>query len=377
MGRTEALQRNAQKIRDAWNSWDHPHDEGPIISVSRLVSQTAYEHAKTLLRWKRGEEEVNNHNPFWTMRGDTLAGASLEDVDHEEVKVTLPLDVGDAEYDWVLEGHLDGAEVIEDGGELWLVVDEHKVHNNVGEAEVEKARRQGTLYLGLFWYVTEHFDELEGQLREHGITNVHGDGPTFPLADWVLDPDLPTYNPDAVELTIPFGTRPAGVNVPAIEATSGPQLHSFECDEEELQQWLDNVFFPKALAIIRSVEEEDLSRAEEWDTSTLGLTEFSRGLESVNEAKAEEIEELADEYQSTNERIKELEEQKKKLNAEMQRWLSEHETEKFECEDFSVVLQKRKGRRHASVKDLEEAGLDEFIKRGSPYQFCRVYDRGG
>lgn len=307
------------------------------ISASRLVKVTARDLAKEILT---DDQTMKPEDVHWATNGNALAAMNLRQVPCQEPELRV-LITGSG---WTLTGHADGVAFHNQDGYPWhfsaMPSEQDKegpwfgtVYENKAplfdydDADIEKAYRQGLLYLSMLMH----------QPRRVGI------------ASWLRK----TERDDEFGWDLPAAREPGQVVVCVTPYDSPKHEHAFPVTRDACEKHLSR-YLVKALAVIKAVEADDPEvAAKEWDDKKdAGLGEFDlrERVMVINDdadfALALDIERVAAEQKRIAEEAHEA------AKATLERYLKTRGLEEAEVNGCRVKLQRTKGGlRHFMVDD--------------------------
>lgn len=262
----------------------HQHElDGKFLSTSKLVSKTAYEYANQILG------QADDVDKYYVFKGMSLGDAALTAFPHKEIKFTYPLG-----NEWFIQGHCD-AIAAKDGE---VVVLEHKAHSNPTDDKVEKAFRQGLLYLAMGW--AEHQRSIEAYPGLNVTTfSPSAYAPNNPAFLWPRD-----AKPSGVIVCIAPDRPPAMVVKKPVTPTECMEMLAF--------------YAVKATCIINAITSKDLRFASDWDLGPLGCQEFTMTLDQMDQTPDEELDLLIKVYRERDDQYRILEGDVKMLRSKIE-----------------------------------------------------------
>lgn len=392
--RVLALQRAAELVRNRYEPAGNYHAKGFYISISSIVKKSAREYAQKLLDWKRGDEHPDTVPKYYAFIGNTLGDEAFADYPHKEVQAVVPID-----GKWFLVGHCDAlkvesvhptelAVVIPEGAtsQRYVIVGEHKFHGENTDENTESAKRQGHLYLAMFYRMFLDAQPDPSHPTESIAYNIAPYTYVMPDGSRGFDPETMLPLPGAMPSK---GTtfvwepdmRPGGVVVAIAEAKPPGNIYPHEVDEAICQQYLD-FYMAKAKVVISCFESGDLKAAEEWDFEH-GILEFARSFESLHEHKGD-LALLAPRLYELREQKEKIEAETSAVSAEIIAKLQEVGRRKDVVGEYVVthVIQSNGERVDAKAFKafVAQSGnelLKQFIKDGGNKQFVKITRKGG
>jgi len=298
------------------------------LSVSKLVSKTAFEYAESILRG--GDES----DPYWAFKGNGLGNAALADFPCKEIRFTAPIPLTDGR--WRIQGHCDAIHCIDNS----VFVVEHKAFGDAKAQKVENAFRQGLLYLAMGW------DAMRRQAASEPDGKMHDVG--FIPADYVES---------LIVFRWPATATPAGVIVAIAPDRPPGRVEERPCSARECEQLL-HFYQSKAWYIVKAVEANDPSLAAEWDLGPIGVQEFAMTLDEMEETADQEMVDLLAAYRDAKDRSEQADEEVAFLKAKIESKLVEANAKKL------IV-----GGHQVSLVEMPAAPVS-FIRK--PYRQLRV-----
>lgn len=400
MSRTLALQRAADLIRTRYEPPGNYHAKGFYISISSLTKKSAREYAQKLLDWKNGDEHPDTVPKYYAFIGNTLGDEAFADYPHKEIQAVIALD-----DKWFMVGHCDALKVVDiatitepgydplvvsvatHNNARYVIVGEHKFHGENTDENTEAAKRQGHLYLAMFY---EMFLSAQPDRNNPTVPVAFNIAPyTYVMPDGSrgFDPDTMLPLPGAIPAkgNTPFVWEPdmvpGGVVVGIAEAKPPGNVFMHEVDEKVCQEYLA-FYTAKARVIIECFKKDDLAPAEEWDFEN-GILEFARSFESIHHEKGD-LAVLAPKLYELRKQKDDVEAEISKLSAEVLAKMQEVGRRKDVVGEYVLTHVVQSNGERVDAKAFKayvaQSGnelLKQFIKDGGNKQFVRVSRKGG
>lgn len=395
--RLTALNRAAALVRNRYEPPGNYHAKGFFISISSLTKKSAREYAQKLLDWKNGDEHPDTVPKYFAFIGNTLGDEAFADYPHKEIQAVIPIN-----DKWYAVGHCDalGVEVVIEevathsdnldepfvNRYRYVIVGEHKFHGENTDENTEAAKRQGHMYLAMFY---EMFLSAQPDRNNPTVAVAFNIAPyTYVMPDGSRGFDPETMLP--LEGAVPAkGTpfvwepdmRPGGVVVGIAEAKPPGNVFMHEVDENVCKQYLD-FYTAKARVVIECFESGDLKAAEEWDFEH-GILEFARSFESLHAEKGD-LAILAPRLYELRQEKERIEAEASALSAEIIAKLQEVGRKKDVVGEYVLnhIVQSNGERVDAKAFKafVQQSGnemLKQFIKDGGNKQFVKISRKGG